>query len=223
MYPDPLLSLLQPLHVWRWVHAPFLFALTPYGILTRAYPHFRVLHAQHLSGPQTVHRMAKVGAIASVQPAHLTADRHMAVARLGKRRAMWSFPFRTLQQAGVPLAMGSDWTVAPLDVFDSVRAAVHRALPGQAPWERMQRLSHAEALTAYTRGAAYAAFREAELGTLSVGFYADFVVLDGDSLGLGLGRDDGNDGDVESGWEDAAQGVKPLSTYVGGACAWGCI
>jgi predicted amidohydrolase YtcJ len=182
-----------------------------------------VLRVQHLSGPQTVQRMAKVGAIASVQPAHLTADRHMAVARLGERRAAWSFPFRTLQQAGVPLAIGSDWTVAPLDVFDTVRAAVHRALPGQAAWERTQRLSHAEALTAYTQGAAYAAFREAELGTLSVGFYADFVVLDGDSLGLGLGRNDGNVADdVEGGGETAAQGVKPLSTYVGGACAWGC-
>jgi hypothetical protein len=168
--------------------------------------------------------MAKVGAIASVQPAHLTADRQMAMARLGERRAAWSFPFRTLQQAGVPLAIGSDWTVAPLDVFDSVRAAVHRALPGQPPWERTQRLSHAEALTAYTRGAAYAAFREAELGALSVGFYADFVVLDGDSLlgFLGLGGDDGNDVDGEGSGVAAAQRVKPLSTYVGGACAWGC-
>jgi predicted amidohydrolase YtcJ len=44
-------------------------------------------------------------------------------------------------------------------------------------------LSAEEAVRAYTVGGAYAAFAEADLGTLSVGKWADFVVLDRDLLG----------------------------------------
>jgi predicted amidohydrolase YtcJ len=73
-----------------------------------------------------------------------------------------------------------------------------------------------EALTAYTRGAAHAAFRERELGTLAPGFLADFVVLDGDGW-----LAEATQGEEEG--VDAAEREKPkvLSTYVGGECKWG--
>ena len=47
-------------------------------------------------------------------------------------------------------------------------------------WVPGQKISVAEALTAYTAGAAYASFMESVLGTLEPGKYADLVVLSED-------------------------------------------
>ena len=70
--------------------------------------------------------------------------------------------------AGVPLAFGSDWPVAPLSPILGIYAAVTRAtLDGKHPdgWFPEQRLTVEEALRAYTQGSAYAAFEENEKGT----------------------------------------------------------
>jgi predicted amidohydrolase YtcJ len=85
--------------------------------------------------------------------------------------------------ARVPLAFGSDWPVAPLSPLLGIYAAVTRAtLDGKNPqgWFPEQRLSVEETLGAYTLGSAYAAFEEAEKGTLAPGKLADVVVLSDD-------------------------------------------
>ena len=85
--------------------------------------------------------------------------------------------------AGAVLAFGSDWPVAPLDPLSGIYAAVTRAtLDGKktAGWFPEQRLTVEEALRAYTRGSAYAAFEEMEEGTISPGKLADVVVLSED-------------------------------------------
>ena len=55
---------------------------------------------------------------------------------------------------------------------------------GQPPggWLPDQRVSRIQALAGFTRGAAYAAFMENEVGTLKAGMRADFVILDGDVM-----------------------------------------
>ena len=81
------------------------------------------------------------------------------------------------------VAFGSDWTVAPLEPLYGIYAAVtRRTLDGAHPdgWVPAQRITVAEALTAYTRSAAYAAFHENDWGTLEIGKLADLVVLDAD-------------------------------------------
>lgn len=142
----------------------------------------RIEHAQHLRR-EDIPRFKAHGVFASMQPYHIADDGRWAEGRIGAERCSSSYANRSLLDAGATLAFGSDWPVAPLNPLLGIDAAVHRrTLDGKHPggWFPDQRITVAEAITAYTRGSAQAARRERELGTLEVGKWADFVVLDGD-------------------------------------------
>ncbi len=143
---------------------------------------FRIEHAQHIR-PEDFARFARLGVIASMQPYHAIDDGRWAEKRLGHERSRSSYAWRSMLDAGVPLAFGSDWPVAPLSPLLGIYAAVTRAtLDGKNPqgWFPEQRLSVEETLRAYTVGSAHAAFEEAEKGTLAPGKLADVVVLSDD-------------------------------------------
>jgi len=145
---------------------------------------FRIEHAQHLR-PADVPRFARLGVIASMQPYHAIDDGRWAEKRIGRVRCETSYAFRSLLDAGARLAFGSDWDVAPISPMLGVYAATaRRTLDGKNPsgWFPQQRITVAEALRAYTSGAAYAAFEEGLKGTLEPGKLADFVVLSADPL-----------------------------------------
>jgi len=143
---------------------------------------FRIEHAQHMR-PQDFARFAKLGIIASMQPYHAIDDGRWAEKRLGHERARWSYAWRSMLDAGAPLAFGSDWPVAPLSPILGIYAAVTRAtLDGKHPdgWFPEQRLTVEEALRAYTQGSAYAAFQEKDKGSISPGKLGDIVVISDD-------------------------------------------
>jgi predicted amidohydrolase YtcJ len=147
---------------------------------------FRIEHAQHVR-PEDFARFGRLGIIASMQPYHAIDDGRWAEKRLGARRSRTSYAWRSVLNAGAPLAFGSDWPVAPLDPILGVYAAVTRAtLDGKRPhgWFPQERLSVEEALHAYTTGSAYAAFEEKEKGTIAPGKLADLVVLSDDLFGI---------------------------------------
>ena len=133
-----------------------------------------VEHAQLIRRTEMA-RMAALGLIASVQPAHLLDDRAVTPAIWGEERAGRSFPLRALRDAGVRLVLGSDAPVAPLDPWLAIAAAVHRGDPGDPAWHPEQALTAAEALAASTAGA----------GTVRVGQVADLALLDADPLAPG--------------------------------------
>ncbi|KAI4384627.1 hypothetical protein MLD38_002750 [Melastoma candidum] len=143
---------------------------------------FRIEHAQHLK-PGTVNRFGQQGIIASVQPDHLLDDADSAVKKLGKDRAdKGSYLFRSLLESKTTLALGSDWPVADIDPLGSIRTAMKRIPRGSDhAWIPSERLSLTEALNAYTISAAHAVFLDKDLGSLSPGKLADFVVLSADS------------------------------------------
>src|SRR5690606_34846266 len=90
-------------------------------------------------------------------------------------------------EAGVPLALGSDFPVEFADPRLGLLAAVTRQdVHGQPPggWLPGQALTAAEALHGFTVGAAWAAFDENRVGRLAPGLRADFVVLDRDPLAV---------------------------------------
>jgi hypothetical protein len=143
---------------------------------------FRVEHAQHLRAEDFA-RFGKLGIVASMQPYHAVDDGRWAEKRIGHERARTSYAWRSMLDASVVLAFGSDWPVAPLDPLSGIAAAVTRAtLDGRNPggWFPEQRLTVEEALRAYTRGSAYAAFEEKDKGTIAPGKFADLVVLSED-------------------------------------------
>jgi predicted amidohydrolase YtcJ len=145
---------------------------------------FRIEHAQHMR-EQDFARFGTLGIVASMQPYHAIDDGRWAEKRLGHERARWSYAWRSMLEAGAPLAFGSDWPVAPLDPILGIYAAVTRAtLDGAHPegWFPEQRLTVEEALRAYTQGSAYAAFQESEKGSIAPGKLGDVVVISEDLL-----------------------------------------
>lgn len=142
----------------------------------------RIEHAQHLR-PQDVPRFGQLGVIPSMQPYHAIDDGRWAEKRIGPVRIRTTYAFRSLLDAGARLAFGSDWNVAPLSPIEGIYAAVtRRTLDDKNPggWVPEQKIGVEEALRAYTVNAAYAAFREDELGSIAPGRLADLVVLDRD-------------------------------------------
>jgi predicted amidohydrolase YtcJ len=125
--------------------------------------------------------------IGSVEPYHAIDDGRWAEARIGRERARTTYVFRSFLDAGVRLALGTDWYVAPLDPMETLYAAVTRAtLDGKRPggWVPEQKITLAEAISAYTAGSAYAEFQEKDKGTLSPGKLADLVILSADPFGI---------------------------------------
>lgn len=145
---------------------------------------FRIEHAQHLR-PAEIKAFAAQKVIASMQPYHAIDDGRWAENRIGAERAKGTYAFRSLLDAGVILAFGSDWFVAPMEPLMGIYAAVtRRTLDGKRPsgWVPEQKITVAEAIRAYTLGSAYASFDETRKGSIEVGKLADFAVLSADIL-----------------------------------------
>ncbi|UCC72516.1 MAG: amidohydrolase [Gemmatimonadota bacterium] len=143
---------------------------------------FRIEHAQHLTR-DAIARIAADGVIPAMQPYHAIDDGRWAGKRIGPERIKTTYAFRSLIDAGARLSFGSDWTVAPIDPLYGIYAAVtRRTIDGANPggWVPAEKISVAEAVTAYTAGNAYASHLEDVLGELAPGKYADLVVLSAD-------------------------------------------
>ncbi|CAN5659812.1 amidohydrolase [soil metagenome] len=149
---------------------------------------FRVIHAQHLRGPETAARMAALGVIAEVQPFHAIDDMRWMEERIGEDRIRWTYAFRTLDEAGVMLSFGSDWPGTQASWYTAnplmgIYAAVTRETPEGEPaggWIPEERIDVETALRAYTVNNAWAEGTEDRKGQLQPGFLADIVVLDRD-------------------------------------------
>ena len=106
---------------------------------------------------------------------------HWAMARLGEARAAHSYAWAEFLHAGVPLAFGTDYPVEPVAPFRGLYAAITRkSEDGMKDYFPEQKLTMDQAITAYTKGSAFAEFEEREKGTLAPGMLADFVELDRD-------------------------------------------
>lgn len=110
---------------------------------------------------------------ASIQPAHLIDDR-AATELVWPDRTSRAFAYRPLLAAGIPLVLGSDAPVGPLDPWLAMAAAVWRAPEGGDPWHPELSLTPAEAVEASVDGRRVAA-----------GEPGDLVLLEGDPYAAG--------------------------------------
>ena len=146
-------------------------------------------HRHHLAHLQVVHpedvaRFAALDAVANIQPLWACHEPQMdglAIPVLGPERADWQYPFKALLASGAALAAGSDWPVSSPDPIQGMHVAVNRVTPGGdgVPLTPDQRLSLAEALTAYTAGTAHVNHLD-RTGRIVPGMLADLAVLDRD-------------------------------------------
>ena len=142
---------------------------------------WRIEHAQHIN-PKDIPRFKEMGVIASMQGIHCTSDAPFVEKRLGTERARTgAYPWRSLLDAGVVIANGTDAPVEDISAIESFYASVtrKRADTGMEFFPE-QRMTRAEAIHSYTLGNAFAAFEEANKGSLEVGKLADLVVLSKD-------------------------------------------
>ncbi|MDT8067023.1 MAG: amidohydrolase [Terriglobia bacterium] len=147
---------------------------------------FRIEHAQHVHPPDFA-RFSKMRVVASMQPYHCIDDGRWACGRIGAERAKGAWPTRSLLDAGVRLAFGSDWWVAPIDPLAGIHAATtRRPIDGSHPegWVPEQKISVKEAVHAYTVGSAFASFQDHVKGSLEPGKLADMAVLSKDIFNI---------------------------------------
>jgi predicted amidohydrolase YtcJ len=142
--------------------------------------------------PADVPRFAELDVIANIQALWARRDTEIVERKLpllGPDREPHHFPFGALHRAGARLAMGSDWPVTDPNPLWAVHTAVTRLGPPEdphavgpdaltRPLEAEQALDLRTALSAYTRGSAYANGADDELGSIEVGTLADLVLLD---------------------------------------------
>ncbi|MFI9245382.1 amidohydrolase [Streptomyces sp. NPDC053086] len=169
-------------------------------------PHLAHLQVVH---PDDVPRFARLGATANIQPlwaAHEPQMDELTIPFLGPERAAWQYPFGALARSGARLAAGSDWPVSSPDPLQGIHVAVNRVEPGGTGPVFLpdERLSLADALTAYTAGSAYVNHLD-DSGRVAVGALADLVVLDLDPF---------------AGPPETIAETTVALTYVGGACVY---
>lgn len=139
-----------------------------------ALEHIEVIH------PTDIPRFKKIGVIPSVQPSHLALmPKESHTLRVGKEKDPYTYLCKTLQDAVEYIAFGTDYPITTLNPLKEIYYAITRKdFTGQYEWNKKEQVTMAEALRAYTLGAAYSSFREDEIGTLKEGKLADIIVLD---------------------------------------------
>jgi predicted amidohydrolase YtcJ len=153
---------------------------------------WRVIHAQVVHADD-IARFGKLKLVAEVNPYHVSDDMRWMEERIGKERSKGAYAFRTLKEAGAVLIFGSDspgtnaarYYLSP--VYGLYAAVSRQTLNGEPKegWFPDQRLTIEEAIDAYTRAPAWAAFEDQLKGTLAPGKLADLAVFDRNLVEVG--------------------------------------
>ncbi|HVE64675.1 MAG TPA: amidohydrolase, partial [Mycobacteriales bacterium] len=144
-----------------------------------------IAHVQ-LVHPADLPRFAALGVIANFEPLWAQQDALMTdltEPRLGDARSSRQYAIATMMRSGAPVSFGSDWPVSSPRPVEGLAVAVTRRTAEGLPtggWLPAERITLAEATSAYTRGVAYQAYEESECGMMAVGQRADFCLLSAD-------------------------------------------
>jgi predicted amidohydrolase YtcJ len=164
---------------------------------------WRIEHAQVVD-QLDVQRFGECFIIPSVQPTHAMSDWTWAIERLGRNRIQRAYAYKDLLNQLQFLPLGTDFPIEDISPFKTLATAVFRrdqyGLPSEG-WQMENALTMDQAIRGITIWAAMANFEENIKGSLEVGKYADFVVLDTDLLRA---------------TEAQVLATKVLQTYIGG-------
>ncbi|MBA1447067.1 MAG: amidohydrolase family protein [Chromatiales bacterium] len=133
-----------------------------------------------ISTPEQIKMIATLGGVVSVNPYYIYSRGEINAPEIGTESAHTAARLKSLVDAGVPTSMHADTPVAPPFPLEEVWIAVNRfGLSGKvlAPEER---ITVAQAMRMITIDAAYTLGMEDRIGSIAVGKYADFAVLEED-------------------------------------------
>jgi predicted amidohydrolase YtcJ len=145
---------------------------------------WRLEHAQIIP-PKDQERLVSLGILVSMQPSHGIGDLNFAPDRLGAERLSHAYPWQQLIDRGLMILGGSD---APVELGDPriefYAAVARKRLDGTTGegWHPELAVTRETALKMFTIWPAYGAFQEDIRGSVEVGKYADFTILDRDWL-----------------------------------------
>lgn len=171
-----------------------------------------VMHGSFMS-EEAVARMKKMGILADVQAGWLHFDVPALEQVFGYKNMRYFFPLQTYLKSGILIAGGSDHMIGhdkdravnPFNPFFNMWMAITRLTRAGKEIYPEEKITREQALRMYTNGSAYLHFAEKELGSLEVGKWADFVVIDRDYLTCP---------------EPEIRRIEPLMTVVGGKAVY---
>ena len=138
--------------------------------------HLEVMH------PSDIPRLAKLGIVASIQPGHAPFGGYFPPTGVGQylhdHQIAGAYAWQDIRETGAKVIFSTDWPVIPVDVMTNVKAAVAPQKLGALWRDQAQTLE--DTLESYTKGNAWAEFREDRKGQLSVGMMADVAVMSHD-------------------------------------------
>jgi len=129
---------------------------------------------------EAVGAAADLGVIPVVNPIFLSMVDEGYLGLIDPETLALGFPVRSLLDAGLTVAAGSDAPVADPNPLAGMACAVDRATATGEPFRPEEGVTVAEAVDMYTRAGAVAAGWGDLLGVIAPGRLADLVVLDGD-------------------------------------------
>ena len=139
----------------------------------------RIEHASECP-PEVLDLVRRSGAVVVTNPGfvHHSGDRYRS--EVPQAMLPWLYRIGSLHRAGMPVAFGSDAPVELPDPLLETFAAVTRRAASGALLDPDEAVDLETALRMHTRGGAFAAGMEAEVGVIAPGMRADLVLLDGD-------------------------------------------
>ena len=145
----------------------------------------RLIHVSILN-ERLIQRLSEPHRIVDLQPKFVSSDYPWIEDRIGKQRASFAYPFKSLLDSGVICAGSSDAPIEPLNPLLGIHAAVTRRKAGEGHngYNEKEKISMYEAIHLFTVGGAYATNEENEKGTLERGKLGDMTVLSQDPFGM---------------------------------------
>ena len=171
------------------------------GLKQQRLEHVSVLTSDLLS------RLKRMRLMVSTQPQFILSD-SWVVERVGPARARFVYALRSLVDAGLVVAGGSDSPIERLSPFAGIYAAVTRGrFEGREIFRRSEgeALTTEQALSLYTRNAASASLEGGLMGSIQPGRYGDLTVVAEDPTAVP---------------EDRIKDVKVVMTVVAGKVAY---
>ena len=123
--------------------------------------------------------------VPSVQPTHATSDMYWAQDRLGAERVKGAYAYKQLLDQNGWIPLGTDFPVEQINPMLTYFAATARQDSKNYPkggYQMENALTPEQTLRGMTIWAAKSNFEEKEKGSLEVGKFADFVIMDNDFM-----------------------------------------
>lgn len=140
----------------------------------------RLIHGSILN-KNLIERIKQLPLVIDIQPAFVPSDFPWIIDALGPNRLNDTYPWKTLLEAGIYLAAGTDAPIEDIDPLKTIYAAIERKDPSESfSHQPDQKLSRFEAIQMYTLGSAQAISKEDVRGLIKPGYEADFSIFDRD-------------------------------------------